>query len=570
MKFYSILLSLLFLGLFSASANAQNYYFCDNGNDNNDGKSQASPKKSVSKMFDTFRGMNGGDSILLCRGGNFEQSSAKKLFNYNCSADKPCTISDYGDENLSAPVIHYTGTHASLWFSDSQTFNADGGYNISNLTLISKQKKGYAIFIADDVDDFHVDNVHVEGFGIGFHSAGSGPGGNGNRMHDRVTLTNSTIINNADQGFLGGCNDCRLENNIFENNGYAREIFNHNIYVANGTPTSRFRNMTIRNNTLYKSTIIDGQCKGVSLVVHGNHDNLIIENNHIKEDKGAVHGHCFGISVDPGYGSKVDESFRNVVIRGNTLVNMGSIGIGCSSCDGALITNNTIIDENGIMGRAIVVPSRTEDSVKSKNVSISNNTIKMVNDEIAAVVIEGENRFKVTGNNIQVALKSDGTAAECFRRREANSDTDVSNNSCGTHNGLVIIEEPEVTEPEPEVTEPEPEVTEPEPEVTEPEPEVTEPEPEVTEPEPEVTEPEPEVTEPEPEVTEPEPEVTEPEPEVTEPETEVVDNNPPSVDTTVTWRDVMQSRRNNWGTSPETSTDLSNCRVIARGVCFMR
>ncbi len=580
MKSYSILLSVLFLGLFSVSANAQDYYFCDNGNDKNDGKSEASPFKTVSKLYERFRNMEGGDSLLLCRGGKFQYSQAKKLFNYKCSADKPCTISDYGKEGLASPILHYTGTHAGLWFSDSPNNHADGGYNISNLTLISDQNQGSGILIADDVDDFHVKNVHVEGFRIGFNSAGAGDGGNGNRMSDRISLTNSTIINNADQGFIGACNDCLIENNNFENNGFAREIFNHNIYLGSRT---RHTNMIIRSNTLYKSTNINGQCKGVSLVAHGNIDNLTIENNHIKEDKNAVHGHCFGISVDPGY-SDTDESFRNVVIRSNTLINMGSIGIGCSSCDGAKITENIIIDENGVMGRAIVVPSRTENSVKSRNVEISRNTIKMINDSIASVVIEGENPFNISGNEIKVAIKSDGTAAECFRRRGANTNTDVSNNSCSTHNGLVIIDETEVTEPEPEVTEPEPEVTEPEPEVTEPEPEVTEPEPEVTEPEPEVTEPEPEVTEPEPEVTEPEPEVTEPEPEpeevtepepeVTEPEPEVtepeVDNTPPKVDTTVTWRDVINSRRNNWGSTPDTSTDLSNCRVVARGQCLMK
>lgn len=108
--------------------------------------------------------MEGGDSLLLCRGGKFQYSQAKKLFNYKCSADKPCTISDYGKEGLASPILHYTGTHAGLWFSDSPNNHADGGYNISNLTLISDQNQGSGILIADDVDDFHVKMYMLKAF----------------------------------------------------------------------------------------------------------------------------------------------------------------------------------------------------------------------------------------------------------------------------------------------------------------------------------------------------------------------------------------------------------------------
>ena len=360
----SLITTIFFLSFYSLSVSAQDFFFCESGSDRNDGKTEQSPFKSVEKLFATFKWMNGGDRVLLCRGGKFEYSGAKKLFNYRCSAEKPCSISDYGDKNSPAPEIRYKGTHSVLWFSDAPKNRADGGYNISNIKLISDQKTGYAIFIADEVNDFHVDNVHVEGFT--------------NRMHDRVSLTNSTIINNSAQGFLGACNDCLIENNLFQNNGYARAIYNHNIYVGSAS-TARYKNMTIRNNKLYQSAIVDGQCMGTSLTAHGNIDNLIIEDNEIREDKHAVHGHCYGINVAPGYGEKYDESFKNVVIQ-------------------------------------------------SDNVEIKNNRIFMVNSSGAALRLGGLNVFQVTENIIWIP---DADVIEnCFKLTETNANTDMSSNEC--------------------------------------------------------------------------------------------------------------------------------------------
>lgn len=418
----------------SLVANAQNIYFCASGSDKNNGKSEAAPFKSVEKLFEVFNWMDAGSSILLCRGGRFEFSQSKKLFNYRCTAEKPCTISDYGDKNSPRPELHYTGTHSGLWFSDAPKYRADGGYNISNIKLTSEQREGFAIFIADVVNDFHVDNVHVEGFAIGFHSAGSGPNPFTNRMHDRVSLTNSKIINNSKQGFLGACNDCLIENNIFENNGYARAIFHHNIYI--GSPSSkRYQNMTIRNNKLYQSAMFGGRCMGTSLSAHGNIDNLIIEDNEIREDNNAVHGYCYGINVAPGYGEKVDESFKNVVIQRNKLINLGAVAIGCTSCDGVKILDNTIIDYSSVMKRGIAVPERTEESVKSNDVLIANNKIFMVNSTGAAIRLGGENIYQVNNNKIRVP---DATLIEnCFKLTDANSNTDMSTNECFSHSGEI-------------------------------------------------------------------------------------------------------------------------------------
>lgn len=63
--------------------------------------------------------------------------------------------------------------------------------------------------------------------------------------------------------------------------------------------------------------------------MHGQHQDLTIERNLVREDVGAADPGCWGIAVDTGYSEA--ESFTNVVIRGNVVRNVGNMAIGTSS-----------------------------------------------------------------------------------------------------------------------------------------------------------------------------------------------------------------------------------------------
>ena len=302
----------------------------------------------------------------------------------------------------------------------------------------------------------------------------------------------------------------------------------------------------------------NGKCSGVSLVVHGQFEDLKIEGNTVKEDLGKVTPYCWGISVDPGYSNR-EEYFVNTVIRNNKLINVGNVAIGCSSCKGAVIEGNDIIDEGNVLTSAIKVPVRAEDSVKSQNVSIRNNNIVLSNSRGKGISIGGEFKFNVNNNNIKLPLDSEG---KCFDLNYANLNTDTSKNTCASHNGISIIDIIEdVIEPEPET-----EVVENTPEVP------VEEEPVVTEPEPET-----EVVENTPEVPVEEPVVTEP-----EPETEVVDsgdnnetvtsferpswaNQRPVGSGNFTMDSLMESMQNDYS-----NESASECRFFARGKCLIR
>ncbi len=421
-----------------SAAGGVSYYVCDKGDDANDGRSELTPFKSFSKGMSTFNTMNAGDSVLFCRGGVFSVS-ATKLFNQKCSASSVCTIADYGDVSLERPQLVANDVTA-LRFEEGGSADQDGGYAVRNLILSSSTKTKIGVFFFNEVDDVVLDNLHIQGFHIGVYAAGTnGLNLGANGYNDRITLKNSTILDNEGQGWLGGGNELLIENNHFENNGFGKAVYNHNIYLESPSKQLGFsiNTVTIRGNTLYKSAIVNGQCSGVSLVAHGVISNLTIEDNLIKEDVGAVSPHCWGIGIDPG--NTLDEVFTNVRIINNKLLNMGNIAIECSSCDGVVVEENTITDQANILLAGIKIPGKPEDSVKSRNVLISKNRI-ILNadaDRAAGISIGGEHVFNVENNVISQPSTS---TVECITKSGANLNTDTSSNVCQRYTDIVYID----------------------------------------------------------------------------------------------------------------------------------
>lgn len=415
MKTLKTLLTLCVLLLASTSLYAKNYYVCPTGSDNNSGLTEAEPFASYEKGINTFATIAAGDSVLFCRGGTFPVTKGKAINNMSCSISSPCTLGDYGDPAADKPLLTVSDATKPIWFADGGTKTPDAGYVVKNLSLVSTTGSGVGVFLYRGVNNIELDNLHIQGFRLGIQIADM-------TVHN-VTLKNSVILKSVGQGILGACNDCIIENNHFENNG--TNGFHHNIYLSSNDGVAK--NVLVKGNTLYKSAMVDGKCSGVSLVVHGKFENLTIEKNLIKEDVGAVKGGCYGISVDPGYA--YEEYFKNVIIRGNTLLNMGGNAIGCASCDGALIENNLIIDQGSSLVHGISVPVRTEDAVKSKNITIRNNRILLTKNwnPTSGVRVGGSYPMSVENNEINLV---DYPLSECVRGSEKNVGVNNSLNTC--------------------------------------------------------------------------------------------------------------------------------------------
>jgi hypothetical protein len=353
---------------------------CQPGDDSAAGTSEDASWQTYGKARAEFANLSPGDSIAFCRGGAFtvDSSSGNRWVNDQCQAADPCIVRDYpppwgsGDEDR--PIIQAAAGERGFALEDGGNSNHEEGYVFLNLD-VRGSGGGNGFFIYNDIDDVLICNVAIDGFDIGVHAAGSNPPEAGSdALNERIVVRLSQITNNPGQGWLGGCNGCAVEYCTFENNGSAQSILNHNIYFS-GSSGGVAHDMRAIGNDLYRSAMVSTECEGVSFVVHGEHDGLVIEGNTVREDVGAASPGCWGIAVDTGYGSA--EEFRNVVIRGNTVINVGNVAIGTNACENCLIENNVVIQEQAFGTTGIAVPNRARDAgdLPMTGVTIRNNSI---------------------------------------------------------------------------------------------------------------------------------------------------------------------------------------------------
>jgi hypothetical protein len=398
---------------------------CVPGDDAAAGDAPDRPWRTIAQARGYFidtRRFVGGDTMAFCRGGvfNVDAAAGARWNNSACTAGRPCVMRDYlppgGDAALPAPTLQTTVPGNALALEDGGPADHEEGYVLLNLNLRGLGGN-VGVFIYNDVDDVLMCNLDIRDFAIGVQVAGSNapnPGSDG--LNERITLRNSTLIHNSEQGYLGGCNDCAVEHSRFEDNGYRGPVFYHNIYfnLPNDIPTHRMRAV---GNTLYRSAMVDGQCQGVSLVAHGAHDDLLIEDNRVREDPGAAGMGCWGIAVDSGYGSA--EAFNRTIIRANTVENVGNVSVGVSACRDCVIENNVIVQTQAFESQAIAAPDRArgpEDQPMS-GVIVRNNSIFFGAAAHGTGVLLGEENagYALSGNAVQYV--GAGPRWDCFRLR---------------------------------------------------------------------------------------------------------------------------------------------------------
>ncbi|MCD6500026.1 MAG: right-handed parallel beta-helix repeat-containing protein [Deltaproteobacteria bacterium] len=431
------------------SAFAADYYVCDcdtnsdsdcqPGNDSANGTAPATPWQSYNKARLAFATLAAGDAIHFCRGGALEATQGARWVNAACRAANPCVVDDYtppwasGDEAM--PIVWVRSDQNAFSLEDGGNADHEEGYVFRNLELrctVCDQTHRWGFFLYNDIDDVLLDHLVIDGFGIGVHLAGSNPCSSDPKcdgQNDRLTLRNSTIVNSHSQGFLGSGNETIIEGNVFENNG-TRATFDHNIYYSGAAAhTSGSR---ILNNELYHSAWEPtGSCTATSLVVHGEHDDLVIEGNRVWEDVGGANQGCWGIAVDPGYQDEA-EGFTNVAIRSNTVINVGNLGIGVSSCQNCVIENNVIVQEQDFNFRAIAAPSKARtdsNDLPETNVDVRNNSIYVSGRGGTGIRVGGEGNDHLVVSNA-IAYAGTGTW-NCFALDLATTDYQaVDNNVC--------------------------------------------------------------------------------------------------------------------------------------------
>lgn len=416
---------------------------CVPGNDANAGTSPTAPWKTVAKASAAIGSLNGGDEIRFARGASF---AAAKLHVYNTRsrAATPIVFDSYKPSwgtGTQKPILMSNAGSSILQFEDSGNADHDEGYVVRNLDLRGSGSS-IGVFIYNDADYITLDNLDVSNFAIGVNCSESNVAANSasNARNDHFTLRNSNISNNKDIGYLGGCTDVLVENNRFDNNGFGGTPSmlnrNHNIYIS-----SEGSNVVVRGNTSTRSAVGAGLCQGVPIVVHGKQSGLVIENNYVDETTGAGPG-CYGIQVNPGYGS-IAENFRAAVIRGNKIVNVGNIGIAVGSCPDCVIENNFITKE--VVGTfvGIAMPSENIEAgvdAADNNLTVRNNSIYIAGGNYGSHGIRVETyggNHKVVSNMVYFGSASSG--AQCYSTKSLTLSNFAAfdNNLCYTTGSVV-------------------------------------------------------------------------------------------------------------------------------------
>ena len=439
MKYLLILTTLLSL-LSMTKANATDYYYCDcqsgasdqcvSGNDTNDGLTTISPKQSFSNASAKFSKLSAGDAIKFCRGGSFKASGKFDWVNNNCTAANTCDVTSFdlpGQDAspLSPPIINQTGNGHLFSLADGGASDHEEGYTFSDMDLRCtgcSLNGAVGFLISNDIDNVEINNVSLDGFNIGVSLQKNNGINTGDGVLDNITLERLSITNSLRQGIQGGANNLTISNSYFENNG-SGDQFDHNIYISRGD------NTIIRGNDLYRSSLdSNGSCAGAPIVVHGVINNLLIENNYVHEDLGKATRGCWGIAVDNGYSGA--ETFTNVIIRNNKVVNVGNLAIGVTSCNGCIIENNVIFNQQAFSFTAISAPNkiRSDNDSLLNNVTIRNNSIhtniggtgiKLGKEGTGHSVISNVITFTGTGN------------FDCFEfDQPPSSYTAIDNNTC--------------------------------------------------------------------------------------------------------------------------------------------
>jgi len=319
---------------------------CVAGNDANAGTSPDAPKRTLAG-FDV-NNLAAGARVLFARGGAWTDFRVM-VKNLNATPADPIVFDSY------APAW---GGSAAPWLKVSQLvgfefghFNDtdnDGGYTVRNLKLDGEGTGTWGVWLRTVTRNITLENLEITGFDIGLHIVNEGATGNA-----AFTLRNSNVHRNSGMGLLGAANDALIEGNTFERNNFSGSAFNHAIYLASSSRQSR--NITLRGNTFGRNSVVNGTCTGGNVTVHGQFDGLLFENNTIVQDASA--GGCYGFSIGPSYDSA--EWFRNTVVRGNTIVNLGFCAVCAASAPGIVVENNLVINTQATYQAAVSIPSFT-------------------------------------------------------------------------------------------------------------------------------------------------------------------------------------------------------------------
>ncbi|HVO20923.1 MAG TPA: right-handed parallel beta-helix repeat-containing protein [Anaeromyxobacter sp.] len=368
---------------------------CVAGSDSSAGTSKSAPKQTFAAARTAFNALPAGGTVLMCKGGRWSTGTVGWWSDTKCTQASPCTLRDYQASwgGSSKPTVTFTNAGYGMEMGNSGAW--EHGYNVWNIKMVgvhSNSGTNAGVFFWGDVDYVDLCNLEISDFTLGVQIGGwngSPPGGDYNAISNNITLRNSYLHDNGNyanasgdpgDGWLGSCDNCTIDSNIFENNGvgstgHTAYMFQHHMYLSGMTGQSgAASNMRVTNNEFYTH---DVQCAGTRFVIHGSQSGLLVENNLFQSTVSDVG--CFGFQItDGGYGCGV--SYTGSVIRGNRFYGpAGNVVVSVDHTVGTIIEDNIVqVGVGGAVG--IKVPNYTNTGcfTNSSNATVRNNTVHLL------------------------------------------------------------------------------------------------------------------------------------------------------------------------------------------------
>lgn len=299
------------------------------GNNANAG-TQASPKRDLSGI--NIGALAAGSQLLFARGGSWNLGQVG-VHNTNATPTNPLVFGDYGSGAL--PLLRVASGIGFMVGGGWGNTDNDGGYTFRNLRLQGVAPSGgnthWGLWLVQNVRAVTVEGMEIAGFGTAIETNEGGPYG-----VTGLTVRNSVIRGNYSMGMhsTGLMHNALVENTLFDGNNASGSFMNHAIYWGGGNGS------VIRGNRFVGNSEVNGTCQGGNVTMHGVIDGLTIENNTIEHANQAADT-CGGFNITAGYSTT--EAFRNVVVRGNTIVNAGIGAVIANSAPGIVIERNRSI-----------------------------------------------------------------------------------------------------------------------------------------------------------------------------------------------------------------------------------
>lgn len=295
---------------------------CVPGDDTNPG-TELAPKRDFRSV--PFNTLPAGSQLRFKRGGAWSVP-VTRLENMNATPAAPLVFDAYGTGP--APVLRPQG-FVTIEFGGLNNQTNDGGYYFRSLKLDGNGASDWGFWLRDNLRNVTFERVEITGFKIAIHIQQSAP-----HYITGTRIRQAYIHRNSSMGLLGNMNGGTIEGSLFERNNFSGSGFEHAIYLSGGAGN------TLRNNRFVRNSVVNGVCTGGNVTIHGQNTGLLIEGNTIEQDQAT--GGCYGFSITPGYASV--EWFRQTVVRGNTVVNVGYCSVCAGAAPGIVVENNLAIN----------------------------------------------------------------------------------------------------------------------------------------------------------------------------------------------------------------------------------